>query len=236
MKRSIFTFFKFALLAICILIVVLVITSCGKTTIKVADYVDISVKGGNGYATPTLKVDTTSLDDEYPLTEKQKKSLYNTFMKLYKKSPKLQEEMPSKSYYEDLIKSYLDDANLSNFVVMEFAEEYENISNDDELRVIVRPNTYLVKILNTADNLKNLTTPELEEILGVSFKECVIKVSGLADLREIDIFSYIEPYYNLDFFGTDDEATALFSWKENVEELEFQIDDIYFTYKKYSNL
>lgn len=206
---------KTTVLALALITVALMFVSCDNASFNISDYITVGFSGGNGHATPTLIVDTLRIESDYTLNKWQIDRITDRMCEAYDKSPALKSEIKSRTLYMEKIRNMLADCSVADLVSFEFAEDYKNVSNGDVLRVTAVPN-------EIGKSLVGNDICALEDFLDVYFKECKIKVSGLADSKEIDLFEDIDKFVK--YYGTDTNTIMYIDIPKNYEK---QIDDLY---------
>ena len=124
MEKTKFTFSKImTILVICV--AMFSFTGCGSTKVNMNDYITISFEGYNGYAKPRLTVDTDSLNRVI----KDKADFNKKLISLDKDS----------NFWELMISG----ADLSDLITVKFAEDYQNLSNGDVVRVEIGMDAFI---------------------------------------------------------------------------------------------
>ncbi len=186
-------------LVLAVLTVTTVFSSCslGKTKIDIEDFVTVEFTSFNKHAKPQLTIDYDAVEN---LVEAEK-------MKRYFAKVNPQEA--------ELYNYFGDSASLWTFIDIKFAQEYENLANGDTVVVTAVPSS---EMESAGQSLK-----DIEKGLGVKIKDAEIKVEGLADAKEIDLFKDIEKYFS--FEGVNGKGKIDISIPEDTS---YQIEDFYF--------
>lgn len=151
-------------------------TSIGSEKINVEDYIEIIYDGFSGEADCRIDVDYEGMNALVDIDARNKK-----IAKL------------AKEYEIDTEDILVDWSDMDSWIYVSLAENYEDISNGDKLKVIVEVSG------RTAD-MFGFTMEDVEEILGVKFSgtEIEIEATGIKEYITIDIFSEIEKYFYVD--------------------------------------
>lgn len=158
------------------LISILLITGCGAKKVKVQDYIEIEYTPAyDGYAAPELVIDEEGLNSNI-----NTKKVENLLRKALKESGEYEDFGEE---FEELVKDYSDSfANFSEFFDIDFADNYEKLSNGDKITVEVSADEDVAFMLG-------LSTDELMKELGINIakKEMEFKVKGLEELKAIEL-------------------------------------------------
>ena len=158
------------------LISILLITGCGAKKVKVQDYIEIEYTPAyDGYATPELVIDEEGLNSN--INTKKVEKLLRKALKESGEYEDFGEE------FEELVKDYSDSfANFSEFFDIDFADNYEKLSNGDKITVEVSADEDVAFMLG-------MSSDELMKELGIklSKNEIEIKVKDLEELKAIEL-------------------------------------------------
>lgn len=171
--------FKKAIAVILTISTLLTLCSCGaigKTKIKVEDYIEITYDGFSGEAVCRIDVDYEGMNSLVDVKSRNKN--LSNLAKEY--------DIDAQELIEEL-------AEMRSWIYVSLAEDYENISNGDKLKVIV-------EVSSRISNIFGFTMDDVEEMLGVNFSgtEIEIEATGIKEYVTIDVFSAIEQYFSVD--------------------------------------
>ena len=157
----------------------LTLCSCGaigRTKVDIKDYVEVEFDGLNGYATASLNVDYDRLND----------LVAEDMQKFVSKITKDNGELLLFGLYD-----------ISNYIKIDFKEDYSNLSNGDTVTVTVSAQEETLKLFG-------IDYKDVEKGLGIKFvdTEVSFKVEGLQDGIFIDIFEGIEEYISYKYMGS----------------------------------
>ena len=144
-------------------------TGCGSTKVNMNDYITVSFEGYNGYAKPRLTVDTDSLNRVI----KDKADFNKKLISLDKDN----------NFWELMISG----ADLSDLITVKFAEDYQNLSNGDVVRVEIGMDDFIESVADF---------DKLQKTIKVDFKPLVLDyvVSGLEEAKTMDIIGLLKDY------------------------------------------
>lgn len=150
--------------------------SVGKKNIKLKDYVTVEFSSFNHHGKSSLEVDYDELDD---LIDD------NKIAKLLKKSNLFDDA--DFEYDEIDYERVADRFSFEDFITIDFADEYESLSNDDVVIVTASVSDYLFEA-------GKFELKDIEKALGISIKDAEFKVEGLVDAKEVDFFAPLKNY------------------------------------------
>lgn len=197
-----------ATLAIILAAVTALLTFCscsaGKKKIDIEDYITVEYSSFNRHATAKLTVDYDAIE---ALVDDEKMSRY--FAKVNPQDAEIY------SYYGD-------SSSLWTFIDIGFAQEYKNLANGDVITVTATPSEEMESA--------GKTLKDIEKGLGISIKDAEIKVEGLEEAKEIDLFTGIEDFYT--FTGVNGSGMIKI---EVPNDISIKVGDFYLKQKTFSN-
>ena len=179
--------------------------SAGREKIDLEDFITIEFAKYNGYGTASIDVDEDAIEN---LIDREKAGEF--VAELSEMGGEIALSLAFIDEYTDLFS-------------VELAEEYENLSNGDKVKVIVKS-----ELEELGYGLK-----DVEKELGIKFKDTEItyKVEGLVDAKTIDIFegieeciTYVIPNYS-EKTPISGESSAIINIPEDFERV---VDGMYF--------
>ncbi len=184
--------------------------SCGATTsIKLKDVVEVTIDGYNGHAKVHLSVDDNAINAK--INSKKAAKYYSKIngYDAYDKEDSFFYQLDTYAASEDYFGQFLDIAP---------AEDYDTLSNGDEVVIVVKPKSYLEQ--------DGITLKDIKKGLGLSIdSEMKYKVSGLETAKEVKIFNNIDKYVT--FTGANGYGTAEIRFTEDYV---FTSEGYYFSY------
>lgn len=183
--------------------------SAGREKIDLEDFITIKFSKYNGYGTANINLDEEALE---PLID-------------YEKASEFCAEIRELGGETTLSLAFLE--KYTDLFSVEFVEEYENLSNGDKVKIVVKS-----ELEEIGYDLK-----DVEKGLGIKFKDTEItyEVEGLVDAKVIDVLDGIEEYVKYrDISGIKDAPSGeVYPTIIFPEDYERKIDDIYLTPKSY---
>ena len=177
--------------------------SAGGKTINLQDFATVQFSSFDRHGKADLSVD------------------YNAIM------PKLDTQKAQKYFKkvcpEDavLYRQFGDDANITTYLTIEFAQDYKNLANGDIVIVTAKPSDKMASA--------NQTLEDVEKGLGIKIKDAEFKVEGLATAKEVNIIKDINEWYV--FSGTNSNGKLEIKGEKNTK---FQDGDLYFSTNNYN--
>ena len=173
----------------------LILTMCScsifRKRIDFEDYIEITYSSFNGHAYPHMKIDKSAIEDE--ITD-EKLSKY--FSKVCEQEYKMYSAWGESVVFSDIFE-------------VEFAENYKNLSNGDEIIINILPSAMLED--------EGETIKSIQKGLGIKIDdtEIKIKVSGLEDAFELDLFEDIANHVT--FEGANGYGEIKFNYPDDYE-------------------
>lgn len=121
----------------------------------------------------------------------------------------------------ELYRQFGDDANLTTYLTIEFAQDYKNLANGDKVVVTAKPSDKMVSA--------NQTLEDIEKGLGIKIKNAEFKVEGLETAKEVNIIKDINEWCV--FSGTNGNGKLEIKGEKNAK---FQDGDFYFSTNNYN--
>ena len=191
--------------------------SSDKKTIRLEDFITIEYSSEyNGYATPTLVIDEEGLNSQ--IKDAKMKSYMEEILSTNRDySAEVEEILESMEEDPELI------PNLSDFIRIDFAEEYDHVKNGDVLTV----NVDLIGVF-TSEFHQSMESFQKELDFKFSNLEIEYKVSGLKELNTvITAFDDIEQYVR--FYGANGKGQVKFDVPDDYSKV---VGDLYFSKEK----
>lgn len=191
--------FKKVIAIVLVLGTLLTLCSCGAIggkKVDLKDYIVIKYDGYSGEAKCSMTVDYEGLG---ALVDAEKRN--KNILKLVKENG-----LESQGYIIEAL-SYM-----ACWINVSFAEEYKNISNGDQLKVVVEVDKELV-------NLFGFTIEDVEKQLGLNFEatEFEIEAAGIEEYVLLDVFAQVEQYISCDENQINGEARPHINIPEDFE-------------------
>ena len=168
---------KVIAITIALVIMMTCAVGCGGTkTVKVQDFIEVEFSPAyNGYAEPTLEVDTDGL---------------NSMMNAKKTIAYLKNLVNSSKEYNWILSGMVNAMEedpeellgFTDFFVISLAEDYEGLKNGDKIKVVISLDEIFAEITNES-------VKQVAKKLGIKLSqtEFEIKVKGLEDLNAINV-------------------------------------------------
>lgn len=156
--------------------------SAGREKIDLEDYITIEFSKYNGYGTVSIDVDEEGIENLID----------------YEKKEEFYADLTEDNREASLALAFLDEG--TDMFSVELAEEYENLSNGDKVKVVVKSELEQF----------GCDINDIEKGLGIKFKdtEVTYKVEGLVDAKTLDVFEGIEECIKF-VNPVDEEKTAI---------------------------
>ena len=183
--------------------------SCGKKT-DVKNAITVEYNGSENHAKPALNINYDELDD---LMNAQKAAKY--LKKLAKEATKGMDQYEAAFEAMDF---YEEDISFKTFFTVDFAKEYSELKNGDEVVVKFNPSSLLERhgqTLKDAEKGTGLSLPKeikykvegLEKAKTFdAFKNMNVSVSGVSPNRKLEISSGDQPIEDLKFIADKTEG------------------------------
>lgn len=186
--------------------------SAGREKVDLKDFITIEFSKYNGYGTVSIDVDEDGIEN-----------LIN-----YEKAEKFYAELTEDSREASLALAFMDEG--TDMFSVELAENYENLSNGDKVKVVVKS-----ELEQYGCDIKDVAKG-----LGIKFKDTEItyKVEGLVDAKTLDVFEGIEDC--IKFVNPADEEKTVISGNAMAKivipaDFERNVDGMYLVRGDYSN-
>lgn len=185
--------------------------SVSGTTVNLEEYITVTFSTYNGYGSADLELDDDALE---ALIDSEK------FIKFVNEVGETSDEAAALVQFV---------GSPTELFKVKLAEEYNNLSNGDKVKVVVE----------SAASEFGFELEDVEKGLGISFSatELEFEVTGLKDVKTLNVFEGIEEYidYNgslIDGLPIDGEANPAIVFPEGYEK---QIDGFYLVIDDYCN-